>query len=55
MQIKCGGENFPAVDAYEIKNRIGTEIVEHVWIGKFRIWVELGKYGLPPVGCRAPT
>ena len=52
-QIKCSGADVPAVAAYELTNMIGTKIVQHVWLGRYRMRIEFGKYGLPLVSCRS--
>ena len=54
MQIKCSGATFPAVYAFELPNRRVTKIIQHVFIGQYRIQVEFGKYGLPPFSFREP-
>ena len=47
MKIKCGGSNVPAVAASELPNIIGTKIILHVWLGRYR-------RELPPFSCRVP-
>ena len=34
---------FTEFSASKITNRRGTKIILHVWLGKFRSWVEFGK------------
>ena len=55
MQVKCSGNNVREVATYGLTNRRGANIVQHVCLSRYRSRVELGKYGLPPVSCRAPT
>ena len=54
MQVKCGGTNVPVSFAPKINNRRGTNIYQNVWLGCHIIRFEIGKYGVPPVICRAP-
>ena len=42
-QIKCGVENVPAVNAYELNNGRGTKIILHVWLGQYRSRAEFWK------------
>ena len=49
MNTKCGGKNVPAVAVSEIPNRRETKIILHIWIIRYRVRVELEKYGSPPV------
>ena len=39
MQIKCGVENVPEVTASEPPNSKGTNIVQHVYVGRYMIQI----------------
>ena len=52
--IKCGSTNVLAVDTSELTNRRRKKTILYVWLGWYRIRVEVGKYWVPPVSRRAP-
>ena len=51
MYFKYSSVNISAVDTPELYNRIGTGIVQNLWLDKYSRWVKFGKSGVPSVSC----